>query len=102
MVYLYGFYNEYACTVLFSLSIQDKMSRWGCTDKHSITGKQTDFFLTGHEPTSSKEPEVDIGDSGDILLPKPVTPQPGVNKNERRKEGKSKREQEEEEREKMQ
>lgn len=63
---------------------------------------QTDGFFTGSEPTTSKEPEVDIGDSGDILLPKPVTPQPGLGRNDRRKEGKSKREQEEEEREKMQ
>lgn len=70
--------------------------------EHCITGMQTDGFFTGHEPTLSKEPEVDIGDSGDILLPKPVTPQPGISKNDRRKEGKSKREQEEEEREKMQ
>lgn len=56
----------------------------------------------GHEHAPSNEPEVDIGDSGDILLPKPVTPQPGINRNDRRKEGKTKREQEEEERERMQ
>ncbi|XP_045138435.1 transcription initiation factor TFIID subunit 11-like isoform X2 [Portunus trituberculatus] len=56
----------------------------------------------GREYAPSKDQEVDIGDSGDILLPKPVTPQPGLNKNERKKEGKSKREQEEEERERMQ
>lgn len=61
-----------------------------------------DDFFTGHEPALSKESEVDIGDSGDILLPKPVTPQPGFNRNDRKKEGKTKREQEEEEREKMQ
>lgn len=59
-------------------------------------------FFSGHEHAPSNEPEVDIGDSGDILLPKPVTPQPGINRNDRRKEGKTKREQEEEERERMQ
>lgn len=56
----------------------------------------------GHEYTPGRDTEVDIGDSGDILLPKPVTPQPGMNKNDRKKEGKTKREQEEEERERMQ
>lgn len=63
---------------------------------------QTDAFFTGHEYTPGRDTEVDIGDSGDILLPKPVTPQPGMNKNDRKKEGKTKREQEEEERERMQ
>lgn len=69
---------------------------------HCIIGMQTGGFFSGHEHAPSNEPEVDIGDSGDILLPKPVTPQPGINRNDRRKEGKTKREQEEEERERMQ
>ncbi|XP_071526500.1 uncharacterized protein Taf11 isoform X5 [Panulirus ornatus] len=56
----------------------------------------------GREWTPGRETDVDVGDGGDILLPKPATPQPGCNKNDRRKEGKSKREQEEEERERMQ
>lgn len=63
---------------------------------------QTGDFFAGHETPQNNEPEVDIGESGDILLPKPVTPQPGVNKNDRKKEGRTKREQEEEERERMQ
>lgn len=67
-----------------------------------IIGMPVGDFFAGREYAPSKDTEVDIGDSGDILLPKPVTPQPGLNKNERRKEGKSKREQEEEERERMQ
>ncbi|XP_042206141.1 transcription initiation factor TFIID subunit 11-like isoform X2 [Homarus americanus] len=56
----------------------------------------------GRDWTPGRETEVDVGDSGDILLPKPATPQPGGNKTDRRKEGKTKREQEEEERERMQ
>ncbi|XP_064107286.1 transcription initiation factor TFIID subunit 11-like [Macrobrachium nipponense] len=57
----------------------------------------------GHELTPGREPDdVDVGDSGDILLPKPATPQPPGNKLDRRREGKTKREQEEEERERMQ
>lgn len=67
-----------------------------------IIGMQAGTFFTGREYTPGKDTDVDIGDSGDILLPKPVTPQPGMNKNDRRKEGKTKREQEEEERERMQ
>lgn len=56
----------------------------------------------GQEWTPGRDTEVDVGESEDILLPKPVTPQPSCNKLDRRKEGKSKREQEEEERERMQ
>ncbi|KAK8382092.1 hypothetical protein O3P69_015210 [Scylla paramamosain] len=76
-------------------------SRDPTTPLHEEIPGVGDFFA-GREYAPGKDPEVDIGDSGDILLPKPVTPQPGLNKNERRKEGKSKREQEEEERERMQ
>lgn len=57
---------------------------------------------TGREWTPSRDIDVDVGDSGDILLPKPATPQPNAGKMDRKKEGKSKREQEEEERDKMQ
>ncbi|XP_068204390.1 transcription initiation factor TFIID subunit 11-like isoform X2 [Palaemon carinicauda] len=56
----------------------------------------------GLELTPERDQDVDVGDSGDILLPKPATPQPTCPKLERRRESKSKREQEEEERERMQ
>lgn len=60
------------------------------------------YLNLGREWTPGRETDVDVSDGGDILLPKPATPQPGCNKMDRRKEGKSKREQEEEERERMQ
>ncbi|KAG7155194.1 transcription initiation factor TFIID subunit 11-like isoform X1 [Homarus americanus] len=68
-------------------------------DTHTPTQETTP---PGRDWTPGRETEVDVGDSGDILLPKPATPQPGGNKTDRRKEGKTKREQEEEERERMQ
>ena len=60
------------------------------------------FVDIGSEWTPGRETDVDVGDSGDILLPKPATPQPGINKTEKKREGRSRREQEEEERERMQ
>ncbi|XP_037798088.1 transcription initiation factor TFIID subunit 11-like [Penaeus monodon] len=54
------------------------------------------------EWTPGRDTDVDVGESADILLPKPATPQPSNNRLERKKEGKTRKEQEEEERERMQ
>ncbi|KAG0713220.1 Transcription initiation factor TFIID subunit 11 [Chionoecetes opilio] len=95
----------------------DPLAQLLATPEHAGTGTGQDSTSPPREPTTPghedtaegrehtpgrEDTEIDIGDSDDILLPKPMTPQPGVNRNDRKKEGKTKREQEEEERERMQ
>lgn len=63
---------------------------------------QISKYLTGGDWGSGRETEQCVVEGGDILLPKPATPQPSSGKADRRKEGRTKREQEEEERERMQ
>ncbi|KAK3875977.1 hypothetical protein Pcinc_016240 [Petrolisthes cinctipes] len=73
----------------------------GGTPGRDMTQNQ-DSTPPGGEWGGGRETETNVVEGGDILLPKPATPQPPNSRSDRRKEGRTKREQEEEERERMQ